>query len=95
MSKRKKVVVSTQKAPTTSRASVSTPVEMIFSKEQFKWMGIGLALIALGFVLMAGGSMPDPEVWDESIIYSTRRTVIAPIVVLLGLGVEIYAIFKK
>jgi hypothetical protein len=51
--------------------------------------------MAIGFVLMAGGSMPSPDVWDESIIYSSTRTVIAPIFILSGLIVQIYAIFKK
>jgi hypothetical protein len=58
-------------------------------------MGGGVLLIALGLVLMLGGAMPSPDVWDESIIYSFRRTVLAPIFILAGLGVEIYAIFKR
>jgi hypothetical protein len=55
----------------------------------------GIGLIALGLLLMSGGAMPSPDVWDESIIYSTRRTLIAPIVIVLGLVVEIVAIFKR
>jgi hypothetical protein len=39
--------------------------------------------------------MPSPDVWDDSIIYSFRRTVLAPIVIIIGLVVEIFAIFKK
>ena len=58
-------------------------------------MLIGLALIGLGMLLMSGGSMPSPDVWDEDIIYSTRRTLIAPLVILIGLGLQIYAIFAK
>ena len=46
-------------------------------------------------LLMSGGSMPSPDVWDEDIIYSTRRTLIAPIVILIGLGLQVYAIFAK
>ena len=59
------------------------------------WMGAGAGLILLGMLLMMGGSMPNPDVWDDSLIYSFRRTVLAPFVILAGLGVEIYAIFKK
>ena len=55
----------------------------------------GIGLIALGLILMQGGAMPSPDVWDDSLIYSTRRIILAPFVILLGLGVEIYAIFKK
>ena len=58
-------------------------------------MGIGFGLIALGMLLMSGGAMPSPDVWDESIIYSFRRTVLAPFLMLAGLVVEVYAIFKK
>jgi hypothetical protein len=44
---------------------------------------------------MMGGSQPNPNEWDESIIYSPRIMVVAPILILAGLIVEIYAIFKK
>ncbi len=58
-------------------------------------MLLGVGLIGLGMILMAGGHMPSPDVWDDSIIYSWRRTVLAPFVILAGLVVEIYAIFKR
>lgn len=58
-------------------------------------MGIGCGLIALGLILMLGGGMDDPAVWDESVIYSPIRITLAPIVILAGLGMQIYAIFKK
>ena len=68
--------------------------ELIFGRENFKWMGIGLALIALGLILMAGGAQPDPNQWDESLIYSARRITVAPILMVAGFLVQIYAIFK-
>ena len=58
-------------------------------------MGIGAGLVFLGMILMLGGSMPSDDVWDESIIYSFRRTVLAPIVIVAGLVVEVFAIFKR
>jgi len=45
-------------------------------------------------VLMMGGGMPTPDMWDDNIIYSHRRITLAPILILIGLGVEVYAIFK-
>ena len=85
--------------PTRSRkkASVATVSKepLIFGKQNYIWMGIGFGLIALGMLLMSGGAMPSPDVWDESIIYSFRRTVLAPFLMLAGLVVEVYAIFKK
>ncbi|NNE30290.1 MAG: DUF3098 domain-containing protein [Saprospiraceae bacterium] len=68
---------------------------MLFSGENFKWMAIGAGLIALGMILMIGGDMPDPNTWDPDIIYSKRITVLGPFLILAGLGVEIYAIFKR
>jgi hypothetical protein len=68
---------------------------LIFKKNNYLLMIGGVILMALGFLLMSGGSMPSPDVWDESIIYSPRRTLLAPIVILAGLALEIVAIFKK
>lgn len=68
---------------------------LLFNKQTYLYIGIGCALIALGLVLMLGGGMKDPNVWDESVIYSPRRLTLAPIVILAGLGMQIYAIFKK
>jgi hypothetical protein len=58
-------------------------------------MGAGIALIALGLILMSGGEMQDPNVWDESIIYSPVRITVAPILIICGLIIEIFAIFRK
>lgn len=68
--------------------------EFTFGRDNYIWMGIGFILVVIGMMLMSGGSMPSPDVWDENLIYSTRRTVLAPIVILAGLAVEVYAIFK-
>ncbi|HNG07373.1 MAG TPA: DUF3098 domain-containing protein [Saprospiraceae bacterium] len=51
-------------------------------------------MIFIGMLLMTGGSMPNPDTWDPNIIYSARRTVLAPIFILGGLVLQIYAIFK-
>ena len=69
--------------------------ELIFNKNNYMWMAIGLGSIFIGMLLMMGGAMKDPNTWDPNVIYSTTRTVIAPIFILLGLGIEVYAIFKK
>ena len=60
----------------------------------YKLLAIGLAIIILGFVLMAGGGSEDPNVFDDS-IYDFRHITLAPIVVLIGFGFEVYAIMKK
>ncbi len=90
---KKKVVVKKSKVAKSSYRAEA--VEMPFNKENFKWIGIGLGLMALGFVMMLGGNNEDPNVWDPNVIYNWRITTVAPILILAGLGVQIYAIFKK
>lgn len=68
--------------------------QFAFGKENYILVLVGLALIAIGFLLMAGGGSDDPNVFSEE-IFSTRRITVAPIVVLLGFAVEIFAIMKK
>lgn len=69
--------------------------DMLFTKRHFMTILAGIGLMTLGYILMSGGSMPDANTWDESIIYGFRRTVLAPILIVAGLGVEVYAIFRK
>ena len=55
----------------------------------------GLVVIVIGFILMSGGKYTDPNVFPADDIYSTRRITIAPIVVIIGFAVEIYAVFHR
>ncbi|WP_353779174.1 DUF3098 domain-containing protein [Winogradskyella sp. 3972H.M.0a.05] len=65
--------------------------EFIFGKKNYKWMFIGLACIAIGFILMAGGGSDDPNVWNDD-VFSWRRIRLAPTLVLIGFGIQVYAI---
>jgi len=65
--------------------------EFIFGKKNYKFMFIGLACIILGFILMSGGGSDDPNVFSDA-IFSWRRIRLAPTLVLLGFGIQIYAI---
>jgi hypothetical protein len=65
-----------------------------FGKENYILMIAGVVLIILGFVLMTGGGSNDPNVFNEE-MFNTRRLTIAPILILIGFGVEIVAIMKK
>jgi len=68
--------------------------QFLFGKKNYNFMLIGLAFIVVGFVLMAGGGSDDPEIFNEE-IYNFRRIRLAPTLVLIGLGIEIYAIMAK
>ena len=70
----------------------STP---LFTKTNYIFMAIGAALVLVGFLLMSGGKNVDPNTFDTNVVYSKMRITVAPILILLGLVVEIYAIFKK
>jgi len=65
--------------------------EFIFEKKNYTFMFIGLAVIALGFILMAGGGSKDPEIFNPD-MYNWRRIRLAPTLVLIGFIVQIYAI---
>lgn len=69
--------------------------ELPFGKKNFTYMLGGFATMLLGMALMVGGHMPSPEVWDPNLIYGFRQTVLAPFVILTGIGIIIYGIFKK
>lgn len=58
-------------------------------------MAIGGIIIALGMFLMSGGKNQDPNTFDYNVVYSTTRVTVAPILIVLGLLVEVYAIFKR
>lgn len=66
-----------------------------FTKDNYIWMLVGIVVIVIGMFLMAGGASKDPNVFLKDEVYSTRRITIAPILILAGLVIEIYAIFKK
>lgn len=66
----------------------------LFGKKNYTIMLVGIALITLGFVLMVGGGSDNPEVFNEE-IYNWQRIRLAPTLVLLGLGVQIYAILAN
>jgi Protein of unknown function (DUF3098) len=105
---KKKVIVSGQRkttetetskvSPTTSKSrstTITSQDKLIFGRKNYMFMGIGFGLIILGMMLMSGGGMEDPNEWKPEVIYSTRRTLLAPIFILSGLAMQVYAIFTK
>jgi len=67
----------------------------LFSKDNYVWMVIGIVVMLIGFLLMAGGKSQDPTVFDNNQVYSFQRITLAPILILAGLMIEVYAIMKK
>lgn len=67
----------------------------LFNKDNYKLMLVGLVVMTIGFFLMGGGRSSDPNVFDEKAIYSFTRITLAPILIVGGLVIEVFAIMKK
>ena len=66
----------------------------VFERKNYIIMLIGLGLMALGYILMIGGGSDDPNVFNPA-IFNAQRLTIAPLLILAGIGVELYAILHK
>jgi hypothetical protein len=86
-----------QAAPAAKASAVTAPVktgEFAFGKENYRLLFIGLAFIVVGFILMIGGGSKDPKVFNPA-IFNFQHITLAPILVLTGYVIEIFAIMKK
>ncbi len=68
--------------------------EFAFGRQNYRLLIIGLIFILLGFLLMIGGGSDDPNVFNYK-IFSFRRITLAPILILAGFIIEIFAIMRK
>ena len=82
-----------KKESTTPKAVPSSKAPL-FEKMNMMWMLGGIVIMIIGFLLMAGGKSDDPNVFNPKEVYSTMRITIAPIVILAGLVVLIFSIFR-
>ena len=73
----------------------TTTTPSLFDKQNMMLMLLGVAVIAIGMLLMVGGKSKDPSTFNYDEVYSTLRISVAPVLIIIGLGIEIYAIFKK
>lgn len=78
----------------TNTNSINT-TSSFFNKENYKWMLAGALVIILGMFVMSGGKSKNANVFDQKEVYSTTRITIAPLLITIGLGLEVFAIFKK
>ena len=77
-----------------SAASKETKSYPIFEKQNYIWMLAGIVAMAIGLILMVGGKSDDPNQFHPEQVYSTARITIAPILILAGFVLEIFAIFR-
>ena len=69
--------------------------QQLFDKQNYILMLAGVVVLAIGFFLMAGGKGADSKVFDPNEVYSTTRITVAPILIIAGFVIEIFAIMKK
>lgn len=77
-----------------TKESVEGENKLPFTKMNYILVLVGVALIALGMILMIGGGSSDPDVFNEK-MFNFQRLTLSPILILLGFVVEIVAIFWK
>ena len=65
-----------------------------FGKRNYQLLIVGVILMTIGFILMSGGGSEDPNVFSDA-IFNTQRLTIAPILILSGLVIEVFAILHK
>lgn len=94
MATTKSQTTTSSKTATVKSQALTGDAAFAFGRENYVIMLIGLVVIIIGYMLMSGGKSTDPNVFNEE-IFSFRRITLAPIVVLIGYGIEIYAIVKK
>jgi hypothetical protein len=96
MEKFKKKTTPEKHNETVAKQSVSSTRvgEFAFGKENYRLMLIGLAFIVVGFLLMIGGGSDDPNKFSNE-LFSFRRLTLAPVLILAGYVIEIFAIMKK
>ena len=90
----KQVQTKAPQKPASQKAN-QPQLPFIFDSTNYYIMIAGVLTILLGFWLMSGGATSDPAIFPKEEIYSIRRIVIAPIVVMIGFAIEIYAILKR
>jgi len=76
------------------KSKKETTPDFLFHKINYKILLLGLGVIAIGYLLMSGGAVDDPNEFNED-IFNFRRIRLAPTLVLAGFGIVVYAIMKR
>lgn len=92
---KQQTAVKEKAAPVSAPKQSVTTAPFIFDRTNYIIMLAGIVVILIGFALMGGGGTNDPNVFPKEELYSFRRITLAPIVVMLGFGIEIFAILKR
>ena len=66
----------------------------LFGKRNYQILFVSIAVVALGYILMAGGGSDDPNIFNPE-IFNFRRIRLAPTLIICGFGIAIYAILVR
>lgn len=78
----------------TNKPQEDTKRDFVFGKWNYIIMGIGLVILVIGYILLSGGGSNNPDQFSEA-LFNSRRMLWAPVFIVGGLVVEVYAIMKK
>jgi len=84
-----------QAAPAKSKSAPVSNLPFLFDRLNYVIMAAGVVVIIIGFLLMTGKANDNPAVFNSDEIYSFRRITLAPVVVMIGFLIEVYAILKR
>ncbi len=77
------------------QATKEAGIGILFDMRNYLLMIGGVLLIVIGFILMSGGGSTDPKVFNASELFSAQRMTVAPLLILTGFVVEVFAIMLK
>lgn len=77
-----------------SKTPTPQPASMAVGKKNLWLILAGLGIMVIGYLLLVGGGSSDPNIFREEALFSFRRMVLAPVVIVLGFGFEVFAIMK-
>jgi hypothetical protein len=83
-----------KKDKTTSTGKEIDTAGLVFEKENYRWLLIGIAFLVVGFLLMIGGRSDDPDSFNYG-MFNFQRLTLSPILLMIGYIIGIYAIMKR
>jgi hypothetical protein len=90
-----KLVSAPQAKPAAQPKQQAAVIPFVFDRSNYIIMIAGVVVIMVGFLLMSGGTTTDMKVFPREELYSFRRITLAPIMIMIGFGIEIVAILKR
>ncbi len=93
--KNKASLPNSKKSTPSKAPKAKVPYRALLDKQNLKWIGIGAVVLLVGYLLMIGGKSEDPNVYDEKRLFSFVRISLAPILICIGFGLQMYGILLR